>query len=354
MPSECILRIQSGKSWTQSSWEVGDGRRRDERSLVGGRTPLRAGRRRAHPRPLPHRAHAGAPRRRASMAVAALRGLRRRARRADRSAGRPDGEGRPEGDLPLRLAGGGRRESLRPHVPGSEPLPGEQRAGAREADQQRAPASRPGRLRRGQERHLLARAHRRRCRSWLRRSAQRIRAHEVVHRGRRRGCPLRGSALVREEVRAPRRQGLVPTSQFVRTLVSARLAADVLDVPTVLVARTDALSATLLTSDVDERDREFTTGERTPEGFFRITPGIEAPIARALAYAPYADVLCARRRPPTSTRRRSSRKPCTLSTPESSSRTTARRRSTGASISTTRRSRRSSTSSRRWATGSSS
>ena len=84
---------------------------------------------------------------------------------------------------------------------------------------------------------------------------------------------------------------LVPTSQFIRTLVSARLAADVLDVPTVLVARTDALSATLLTSDVDERDREFITGERTSEGFFRISPGIEAPIARALAYAPYADVL---------------------------------------------------------------
>jgi len=84
---------------------------------------------------------------------------------------------------------------------------------------------------------------------------------------------------------------LVPTSQFVRTLVAARLAADVCAVPTVLVARTDALSATLLTSDIDERDREFTTGERTPEGFFRIKPGIEAPIARALAYAPYADVL---------------------------------------------------------------
>ena len=84
---------------------------------------------------------------------------------------------------------------------------------------------------------------------------------------------------------------LVPTSQFIRTLVSARLAADVLDAPTGLVARTDALSATLLTSDVDERDREFVTGERTPEGFFRTKPGIEAPIARALAYAPYADVL---------------------------------------------------------------
>jgi len=84
---------------------------------------------------------------------------------------------------------------------------------------------------------------------------------------------------------------LVPTSQFVRTLISARLAADVLDVPAVLVARTDALSATLLTSDVDEHDREFMTGERTSEGFFRIAPGIEAPIARALAYAPYADVI---------------------------------------------------------------
>jgi isocitrate lyase len=84
---------------------------------------------------------------------------------------------------------------------------------------------------------------------------------------------------------------LVPTSQFVRTLVAARLAADVCGVPTLVVARTDALSATLLTSDIDEVDREFTTGERTPEGFFRVKPGIEAPIARSLADAPYADVL---------------------------------------------------------------
>jgi isocitrate lyase len=84
---------------------------------------------------------------------------------------------------------------------------------------------------------------------------------------------------------------LVPTSQFVRTLTAARLAADVLNVPTVLVARTDALSANLLTSDVDERDLSFTTGERTSEGFFRIQDGLEAAIARSLAYAPYADVL---------------------------------------------------------------
>jgi isocitrate/methylisocitrate lyase len=84
---------------------------------------------------------------------------------------------------------------------------------------------------------------------------------------------------------------LVPTSQFVRTLTAARLAADVLDVPTVLVARTDALSAALLTSDVDPADAEFLTGERTAEGFFRVRDGLEAAIARSLAYAPYADVL---------------------------------------------------------------
>ncbi len=84
---------------------------------------------------------------------------------------------------------------------------------------------------------------------------------------------------------------LVPVSQFIRTLVSARLAADVMGVGTLVVARTDAHSATLLTSDVDERDQPFTTGERTPEGFFRITGGLEMAIARAVAYAPYADVL---------------------------------------------------------------
>lgn len=84
---------------------------------------------------------------------------------------------------------------------------------------------------------------------------------------------------------------LVPTAQFVRTLVGARLAADVLDVPTVIVARTDALDATLLTSDIDPIDRPFLTGERTPEGYFYVKKGLEPVIARALAYAPYADVL---------------------------------------------------------------
>lgn len=84
---------------------------------------------------------------------------------------------------------------------------------------------------------------------------------------------------------------LVPTSQFIRTLVSARLAADVCEVPTLIIARTDAHAAGLITSDIDERDREFLTGERTPEGFFVTKAGVDSAIARALAYAPYADLV---------------------------------------------------------------
>jgi isocitrate lyase len=84
---------------------------------------------------------------------------------------------------------------------------------------------------------------------------------------------------------------LVPTREFVQKLQAARLAADVLDVPTLLIARTDANSAKLLTSDVDERDRSFLTGVRTPEGFFELRGGLGAAIARGLSYAPYADLI---------------------------------------------------------------
>ncbi|MCB7136563.1 isocitrate lyase [Cellulosimicrobium marinum] len=84
---------------------------------------------------------------------------------------------------------------------------------------------------------------------------------------------------------------LVPTSQHVRTLNAARLAADVAGVPSVIIARTDSLAADLLTSDVDERDRPFLTGERTSEGFYRVRPGEDAVIARGLAYAPYSDLI---------------------------------------------------------------
>ena len=84
---------------------------------------------------------------------------------------------------------------------------------------------------------------------------------------------------------------LVPTPEALQKLVAARLAADVMGVPTLIMARTDADSANLLTIDIDERDRAFCTGERTPEGFFRIRGGIESAIARGLAYAPYADLI---------------------------------------------------------------
>jgi isocitrate lyase len=84
---------------------------------------------------------------------------------------------------------------------------------------------------------------------------------------------------------------LVPTSHFLRMLAAARLAADVCGVPTILVARTDALSATLITSDADPMDEEFITGKRTPEGFFRVREGLEPAIARGLAAAPYADLV---------------------------------------------------------------
>lgn len=84
---------------------------------------------------------------------------------------------------------------------------------------------------------------------------------------------------------------LVPTSDFVRKLISARLAADVMGIPTVLIARTDANSAKLLTSDIDPRDHAFITGERTAEGFYRIRGGLDCAIARGLAYAPYCDMI---------------------------------------------------------------
>jgi isocitrate lyase len=84
---------------------------------------------------------------------------------------------------------------------------------------------------------------------------------------------------------------LVPTSQFERTLTAARLAADVLDVPSLVVARTDALAANLITSDVDVRDRAFASGDRTTEGYFRVSGGMRSAVARGVAYAPYADLV---------------------------------------------------------------
>src|SRR5690606_38899061 len=84
---------------------------------------------------------------------------------------------------------------------------------------------------------------------------------------------------------------LIPTQQHLRTLNAARLAADVAGVPSIIIARTDALAADLITSHIDERDKPYLTGERTSEGFYRTTPGLETVITRGLAYAEYADLL---------------------------------------------------------------
>src|SRR2546425_11200289 len=84
---------------------------------------------------------------------------------------------------------------------------------------------------------------------------------------------------------------LVPTHQFIKTLIAARLASDVMGVPTYLIARTDAMGARLLSNDADPRDLPYITGGRTPEGFYRIKPGLEAAIARGISYAPYADII---------------------------------------------------------------
>ena len=84
---------------------------------------------------------------------------------------------------------------------------------------------------------------------------------------------------------------LIPTGQHIKTLNAARLAADVCDVPSLIIARTDAQAATLLTSDIDERDQPFVTGDRTAEGFYRVTNGMAPCVARGLAYAPYSELL---------------------------------------------------------------
>ena len=146
---------------------------------------------------------------------------------------------------------------------------------------------------------------------------------------------------------------LLPTSQFIRTLVAARLAADVLDVPTVLVARTDADSARLLTSDVDERDRPFITGERTPEGFFASRAGSIAPSLARWRTRRSPTCSGARRPRRISMRRANSPTACTRSSRGRCSRTIARRRSTGRRSSTRARSRASSASSAQWGTSSS-
>ena len=170
--------------------------------------------------------------------------------------------------------------------------PSNTRARARPPPEQRAPARRPDRVGRGRRLDRLARADRRRRRGRLRRPAARVRADEVDDRGRRGGRPLRGPARRRRRSAATSAARCSCRRRSSCARSSARGSpSDVLGVPTVLVARTDALSATLLTSDADPADAEFLTGERTPRASTACATGSSPAIARSLAYAPYADVI---------------------------------------------------------------
>ena len=105
------------------------------------------------------------------------------------------------------------------------------------------------------------------------------------------GCASRTSCRLTRSAGAFWGKVLVPTGQHIQALTAARFAADVLDVPSLVIARTCARTASLLTSDTDERDHEFLTGERTADGLYRVNPGLYASGTRALAFAPYADLL---------------------------------------------------------------
>ena len=202
-------------------------------------------------------------------------------RRDDRRASRRDGSRRSRGDLSERMAGRGRREPGRADLSRPKPLSEQLRSSAGAPAEQRAASCRSGRM--GRRASVE--------REWL--------VPIVADAEAGFGGPLHAFELMKamieagaagvhfeDQLAAEKKCGhmggkvLVPTAQFERTLTAARLAADVLDVPTVIVARTDALGANLLTSDIDERDRPFATGERTVEGYYRVTGGMESAVSR--------------------------------------------------------------------------
>ena len=255
------------------------------RAMAGHRAALLGGGRRPAARLGDHRVHAGAARRRASLAPAAHRAVHPRAGRPDRQPGGADGAGRAEGHLRERLAGGGRHEHRRPDLSRPEPLPGRQRADAGAADQQRAAARRPDHARRRQRASRCPywfAPDRRRRRGRLRRRAERLRADEGDDRGGRRRRPLRGPAVVGEEVRAHGRQGAgAHAARPSRSWSRRGWPPTCCGVPTMLIARTDADGANLL----DQRHRRARPAVPAPasarsKASSACAPGIEQAIAR--------------------------------------------------------------------------
>ena len=178
-------------------------------------------------------------------------------------------------------------------LPRSEPLPGRQRAGAGASHQPRAATRRPDRQRRRLRHHGVVRADRGGRGGRLRRAAQRLRDRQGLHRAGVGGIHFEDQLASEKKCGHMGGKVLIPTQAHIRNLSAARLAADVCGTATVIVARTDADSAKLITSDIDERDRPFIAGERTAEGFHRLRDGegMARCIARGLAFAPYADLL---------------------------------------------------------------
>ena len=287
---------------------------------------------------------------------AARPGVRQRARRADRQHGRPAGARRPEGHLPVRLAGRRRREPLRPHLPRPEPVPGQLGAAGGSSHQQRAAARR--RDRQGRGRHLrreLAGADRRRRRGRLRWRAERLRAAEGDDRRRRRRFALGGPAGFGEEVRPPRRQGADPDP-------AAHPHADLGSPGGRRRRRADGRHRPHRRrgGHADHlrrrRARPAVHHRRADQG--RLLPGQERPRAvhrpRQGLRAVLRSDLDGDRHPGPGAGQASSPRASRASSPTRCWPTTARRRSTGASTSTTRPSRSSRRSSARWASSSSS
>ena len=216
----------------------------------------------------------------------------------------------------------------------SEPLSVQQRARARAAPEQRAAARGPDPVGGRQARPRLDAADRRRCGSRLRRTAARVRADEVDDRGGRGGVHFEDQLASEKKCGHLGGKVLVPTSQFIRTLVAARLAADVCDVPT-LDRRAHGRG---IGDAADQRHRRARPSVHRPasaraEGYFRVRAGLESAIARALAYAPYADVVwCETSTPDIAEAKRVRRGGARAVSRASCSPTTARRRSTGRRI----------------------
>ena len=247
--------------------------------------------RRAAARLAAHRAHARAARRGKAVEADQRRAVRQHARRADRQPGDAAGEGRPEGDLPVGLAGRGRRQHRRRNV--SRPVAVSGELGAAVVRRINNTFMRADQIAHAEGKDDI---------DYF---APIVADAEAGFGGVLNAFELMKSMIeagaagvhFEDQLASVKKCGhmggkvLVPTREAVEKLVAARLAADCLGVPTILLARTDAEAADLVTSDIDDNDKPFCTGERTVEGFYKTRNGLDQAVSRGLAYARYADLI---------------------------------------------------------------